>query len=66
MFSKDLEHIRVLVADICTSKYNRYYRVSHDLPVGQRCCTPSTLHSAIVFQQIFCIKMFAKLVYNTK
>ena len=41
----------------------------HDFTVGQRCCTPSTLHSAIVFQQIsciFCIKMFAKLVYNTK
>ena len=41
----------------------------HDFTVRQRCCTPSTLHSAIVFQQISCIfssKMFAKLVYNTK
>ena len=27
-FSKDLEHIRVLVADICTSKYKRYYLAS--------------------------------------
>ena len=41
----------------------------HDFTVGQRSCTPFTLHSAIVSQQIsciFCIKMFAKLVYNTK
>lgn len=27
-FSKNLEHIRVLVADICTSKYKRYYLAS--------------------------------------
>ena len=26
--SKNLEHIRVLVADICTSKYKRYYLAS--------------------------------------
>ena len=41
----------------------------HDFTVGQRRLATSTLRSAIVFQQIsciFCIKMFAKLVYNTK
>ena len=27
-FSKNLEHIRILVADICTSKYKRYYLAS--------------------------------------
>ena len=27
-FSKNLEHIWVLVADICTSKYKRYYLAS--------------------------------------
>ena len=27
-FSKNLEHIRVLVTDICTSKYKRYYLAS--------------------------------------
>ena len=27
-FSKNLEHIRVLVADICTSKYEGYYLAS--------------------------------------
>ena len=27
-FSKNLEHIRVLVADICTSKYKHYYLAS--------------------------------------
>ena len=27
-FSKNLEHIRVLVADICASKYKRYYLAS--------------------------------------
>ncbi len=40
-----------------------------DFTVGQRCLATSTLHSAIVFQQIsciFCIKMFAKLVYYIK
>ena len=37
--------------------------------VLQRGYTPSALHSTIVFLQIssiFCIEMFAKLVYNTK
>ena len=27
-FSKNLEHIQILVADICTSKYKRYYLAS--------------------------------------
>ena len=41
----------------------------HDFTVGQRCFTPSALCSVIANKQftcIFCIKMFAKLINNTK
>ena len=41
----------------------------HDFTVGQRRMATSTLHSAIVFKEIsciFCIKMFANLVYYIK
>ena len=59
------EQVVVFEIEECTKM--KIQQNGHDFTVGQRCCTPSTLHSAIVFQQIsciFCIKMFAKLVYN--
>ena len=66
-FHGELMHHGVLEIAECTKM--KIQQNCHDFTVGQRCCTPSTLHYAIVFQQIsciFCIKMFAKLVYNTK
>ena len=59
------EQVVVLEIAECT----KIQQNGHDFTVGQRRLATSTLHSAIVFQQIsciFCIKMFTKLVYNTK
>ena len=42
-------HLVVLEIAECTEMEIQQNR--HDFTVGQRCCTPSTLHSAIVFQQ---------------
>ena len=58
------EQVVVLKIAECTKikiQHNGY-----DFTVGQRRLATSTLDSAIVFQQISLIKMFAKLVYNTK
>ena len=66
---RTLNKEQVVVLEIAECTEMEIQQNRHDFTVGQRCCTPSTLHSAIVFQQIsciFCIKMFAKLVYNTK
>ena len=66
---RTLNEEQVVVLEIAECTEMEIQQNRHDFTVGQRCCTPSTLHSAIVFQQIsciFCIKMFTKLVYNTK
>ena len=64
-----LDEEQVVMLEIAECTKMKIQQNGHDFTVGQRCCTPSTLHSAIVFQQIssiFRIEMFAKLVYNTK
>ena len=63
---RTLDEEQIVVFEIAECTEMEIQQNRHDFTVGQRCCTPSTLHSAIVFQQIsciFCIKMFAKLVY---
>lgn len=59
------EHVVVLEIVKCT----KIPQNGHDFTVGQRRLATSTLDSAIVFKWIsciFCIKMFAKLVYYIK
>lgn len=60
------EQVVVLENAECTKMKIQQNR--HDFTVGQRRVATSTLDSAIVFKQIFCIfriKMFAELVYYT-
>lgn len=66
---RTLDKEQIIVLEIAECSEMEIQQNGHYFTIRQRCCTPSALHSAVVFQQqscIFCIKMFAKLVYNTK
>ena len=47
---RTLNKEQVVVLEIAERTKMKIQQNGHDFNVGQRCCTPSTLHSAIVFQ----------------
>ena len=47
---RTLNEEQVVVLKIAECTKMKIQQNGHDFTVGQRCCTPSTLHSAIVFK----------------
>ena len=68
-FHRALDKELIVVLGIAECSEMEIQQNDHYFAARQRCCMPSALHSAVAFLQIssiFCFKMFAKLVYNTK